>query len=173
VDRVLDSRHRLAVITGGEPFRQNIGPLIEALLSNLVSVQVETNGTLPPSPLRRHRYQPRVQPLGQLNAPSAFIVCSPKTGKVLPSILESCCALKYVLDADSLGDDGLPLTALGHTANPWLARPPLGWDRAVYLQPADHKDEAKNRANIDATIRSCLANGYTLQLQIHKYLNLE
>lgn len=36
----------LVVITGGEPFRQNVNKLVEVLLGYGYKVQVETNGTL-------------------------------------------------------------------------------------------------------------------------------
>ena len=36
----------LVVLTGGEPFRQDIGPLIELLLEAGYEIQIETNGTL-------------------------------------------------------------------------------------------------------------------------------
>ena len=38
----------LVVITGGEPFRQNLSYLLRALTEHGYYVQIETNGTLPP-----------------------------------------------------------------------------------------------------------------------------
>src|SRR5262245_19999182 len=40
--------HGLVVITGGEPFRQDLGPLIDKLVKAGYYVQIETNGSLPP-----------------------------------------------------------------------------------------------------------------------------
>src|SRR5688572_2748067 len=54
-------KYNLAVITGGEPFRQPIGPLCDALIERGFKVQLETNGTL---------YRPISR--------QAAIVCSPK-----------------------------------------------------------------------------------------------
>lgn len=161
---------RLVVITGGEPFRQPIGPLIEELVAASFYAQVETNGTLPiPAEVAFmvNRDTSRREGL--------YIVCSPKTGKVDKSIQQLACCYKYVVDTeDGVGeDDGLPLKALGHTANPRLARPPVGYRYPIYIQPADHKDEARNRSNMDLAVASAMQHGYTVQLQIHKTLNME
>lgn len=154
----------LIVITGGEPFRQNLTELIVRLTSLQFYVQIETNGTLPAPPIRFNK------DVGQREG--AYIVCSPKTGKVSASVASKACCFKYVLDADAIHpEDGLPLTALGHTASPWLARPPE--NVPVYLQPADHKNPLINERNLQAVVASCMRHGYTLQLQIHKYLGLE
>lgn len=149
----------LVVITGGEPFRQNITPLCKKLLSAGFTVQVETNGTLAPPE----------------DFPSKVVViCSPKTGKVSPKLLSHINAFKYVLSADSLNDaDGLPVQALGHTASPQLARPPKDNTRPIYVQPMDPKDEVIYKVNVDAVKASCMKHGYILQLQTHKIIDVE
>lgn len=164
---------KLVVLTGGEPFRQPVAPLLDLLTRKGYTVQVETNGTLPPPHLDGDGFG--YQPFYDQSSPQAgvFVVCSPKTGKINPDLLDRCCALKYVLDADDIGDDGLPNSALGHSANPRLARPPRNFSRPVYLQPADHQDYVRNQRNLNAVVRSCMVNGYIIQLQIHKYLGLE
>ena len=157
----------LVVITGGEPFRQDLKELTELLVSRRYFVQIETNGTLPPT----------INHLLVAQDTSArrgiYIVCSPKTGKVHKEVAATACCFKYVGSAGKLADDGLPLTALGHPANPRLARPPEGNQKPIYLQPADHKTPEANEANIRAVVESCMKYGYTVQLQIHKYLNME
>lgn len=159
--RELHPGPRLVVITGGEPFRQNIAPLCQALLDEDYQVQVETNGTLPVS----------------FGLPAdVWVVCSPKAGKVHPSIAEVAIAWKYVLTHDSVSEvDGLPLRALDHTAPArGVARPPENLIRgAIYLQPADLQDAEINQKNLQAVIRSCMQHGYTLQLQTHKLINME
>jgi organic radical activating enzyme len=156
----------LVVITGGEPFRQNLKKLISKLIWSGHYVQIETNGTLEPSPVAYGIETSRRK--------GAYIVCSPKTGKIHPRIYETACALKYVVeDGDVREEDGLPMTALRHTALPYPARPPAGWKRAVYIQPMDSKDEAENRANMAAALSSAKRFGYILQLQVHKYLGVE
>lgn len=156
----------LVVITGGEPFRQNLTHLLTTLVSAGYYVQIETNGTLPPS---EFRYETRIE-----RRHGAYIVCSPKTGKVNPLVWSQACCAKYVMAADDESADGLPVTALGHTANPILARPPIGWPRyQIYLQPMDAKDPEENQRNIDAVRNSCLHHNYILQLQIHKLIGVE
>ena len=156
----------LVVITGGEPFRQNLSYLLRALTEHGYYVQIETNGTLPPSEF------PYSQDIAK--RAGAYIVCSPKTGKVHPQVWAQACCAKYVMSADDEGVDGLPVTALGHSAHPQLARPPRTWERhMIYLQPMDAKNIADNDRNIMAVRDSCLANGYNLQLQIHKLIGVE
>lgn len=155
----------LVVITGGEPFRQDLSMLLRWLENLDYYVQIETNGTLAPS---AYTYQKVLN-----ERPGVFIVCSPKTGKVHKDVWAWACCAKYVLCAGDRATDGLPLTALGHTANPHLARPPEWWIRPIYLQPADEQDEFLNQANIAEVRESCLTHGYILQLQIHKLIGVE
>lgn len=154
----VNGKHRpMVVITGGEPFRQNIAPLCRTI-TRYYHVQIETNGTL------------------GIEDPTAFenvdIVCSPKAGKIHYSILSSANWYKYVMHHESVDpDDGLPIFALDHSASPKVARPPLG--TPIYLQPYDCKDPVINRLNQEAVLKSCLEFGYILQLQTHKYLEIE
>lgn len=150
---------RLVVITGGEPFRQNIGLLTQLLADSDYQIQVETNGTLPIPP-------------GMVDG--TWVVVSPKTGRVQQSVSDVAVAWKYVLSWDSVHSDGLPNKALDNNASPRLARPPAGFPvGAVYLQPADLQDEIANTKNLQACIESCMQHGYTLQLQLHKIIGME
>lgn len=166
--RSLHPGPRLVVITGGEPFRQNISPLCLALVDEDYSIQIETNGTLPPPP-------GFPASTGGLFEKGAWIVVSPKAGRVHPNTAALAVAWKYVLNWNSYDpEDGLPIRALDHTAHPRVARPPKDFPvEAIYLQPADVKDEAVNAENTRAVVRSCMRHGYTVQLQTHKLLNLE
>lgn len=149
--------HRVvAVLTGGEPFRQNIGPLATMLVNNKYVVQVETNGTLPVSP---------AFPM------AASIVCSPKTSIISESVRSELEYWKYVLDANDVDpNDGLPLGSLGYPHKP--ARPIDGDTRPIYLQPADVPDGEQAAKNIAACVQSCLKYGYRLSLQQHKIVGL-
>jgi 7-carboxy-7-deazaguanine synthase len=157
---------RLVVITGGEPFRQHIGELIALLVDTGHYVQIESNGSMNP-------------PLGPWSKDvaarrGAYLVISPKTGKLNPLAQETACALKYVVAFDNIREeDGLPLTALDHPSNPYPARPPEGWDGLVYVQPQDDKNEAMNFRNTAAAVQACLEHGHILQLQVHKYIGVE
>lgn len=149
------SMQPLVVITGGEPFRQNLTQLAKHLISAGYLVQVETNGTLPPSP-------------GLPN--DVRIVCSPKAGKVAFELLSRICAYKYVLAAGDEDDDGLPRSVLGGTVRP--ARPHAGYYGPIYLSPLDVQVPGPNLLNTEAAVKSCLKHGHILNLQVHKIVNL-
>lgn len=84
----------LIVITGGEPFRQNIAPLVHSLLKQNLRVQIETNGTLwvdLPKSDRLH------------------IVCSPKTTRLNEDLVGRIGSYKYIIAAGQTDAvDGLP-----------------------------------------------------------------
>jgi organic radical activating enzyme len=159
---------RLVVITGGEPFRQNIGLLTQLLEDAGYQIQIETNGVLPvPDGL----------------AASTVIVCSPKTFRVHPSVVDRAWAWKYVLDHRHVDpDDGLPTFALYNETQGRVARPPSdfftvpGLIGAVYVQPMDegtgYAIGAHNHQNQKAALATCLKYGYTFQLQLHKTVGL-
>lgn len=152
-------RPALAVITGGEPFRQPITKLVEALLVYGYTVQIETNGTL-------------FQPL-PFEHPRLIVVCSPKAGHVNKKLLPHIKAFKYVGTKASLSYmDGLPTSALDHPCNPVLFRPDAHHPAEIFLQPVDEQDEAANIENLRAVVDSCQRFGYRLCLQVHKLINL-
>lgn len=142
VPRVRD----LVVITGGEPLRQNIVPLCEALLAQGFRVQIETNGTL-------------WRPLPE----GVNIVCSPKMTdgryhKLRPDMWARVDALKFIVSAAdpsyrTVGDVG--------QAEAGRAIP-------IYVQPMDEGDPAKNAANTAHALALAQANGYRLSMQMHK-----
>jgi 7-carboxy-7-deazaguanine synthase len=156
----------LVVITGGEPFRQALGPLLQLLTAAGFYVQIETNGTLPPPDNHLLYNTDTSQRAG------VYVVCSPKAGRVNPAIWGVACCAKYVMSADSIASDGLPIRALDHTVNVVVARPPKHWRRPIYLQPVDVEDEAENQRHTAAVRDSCLQHGYTLQLQLHKLIGV-
>jgi organic radical activating enzyme len=156
VKRVKEPETILVVITGGEPFRQPLGGLIEALLAKFYAVQLETNGSL---------YQ-------DLPYDHITVVCSPKTGSIHPQLEPHLDALKYVLDAKDVGDDGLPDRALDHGTSR-LARPGVMFAGTVYVQPYDPGGPLTNDIHHQAVVASCLKHGYTLCLQTHKFLGLD
>jgi organic radical activating enzyme len=156
------SHSQLVVITGGEPFRQNLRPAIEMLLESNYAVQIETNGTL---------YQ-------DLPYEDITVVCSPKAGSINKNLAEHITALKYVVSATEVigvlgADDGLPNNALNHPAAPRLARPPKSFQGPIYIQPAEEQEEVKNHVNTNLAIDSVLKYGYVLQLQTHKIIDME
>lgn len=162
----------LVVITGGEPFRQNIGPLINKIYSATYwTIQVESNGTLAlPESLERRYIANRFG-----------IVVSPKAGKVHPSLWPHIIAYKYVLDWEHIDRrDGLPTSVLGMPAAP--ARPHEGYDGPIYVNPADEvlvdreghqwSDKIQMTHNSKACVSSAMAFGYTVGIQMHKLLKV-
>ncbi len=148
VKKLAEKRIDLVVITGGEPLRQNIAPLCEALLAEGLRVQIETNGTL-------------WRPLPE----GVNVVCSPKVtdGKyhpLRPDLLARVDALKFIVSAES-GE----YHAVGEVGQ-------SGTNIPVYVQPMDQYDAAKNAANTAHALALAQQNGYRLSLQMHKMLGI-
>lgn len=158
-------RDGLVVITGGEPFRQDIAPLVNTLLQLDYYVQVESNGTFAPSRgVQWHR--------NTSTRSGAYLVCAPKTSRIHSEAQAKACALKYVVKHGHIAADGLPTKVLDHVCADLVARPEY-IDTVVYVQPCDMKDEHENLENLQAAIASCMKHGYVLQLQVHKLINVE
>ncbi len=138
----------LVVITGGEPMRQPISLLCQALLQLKYKVQIETNGTL---------YQ---------NLPNEVdIVCSPKTTnnryfKINEQLLPKINAFKYLISANIAGYDIVP--DLGH----------FQFSIPVFVQAMDEYDEELNFINKQLAVKIAIENGYRLSYQIHKELEI-
>lgn len=158
--RLVRGRATLVVITGGEPFRQPIRKLVDALLVDGYRVQIETNGTLYRELDFKHR--------------RLTIVCSPKAGSVNQKLLPHIAAFKYVatLRSLALSRDGLPMTALDHPSAPILFRPDEHHPAEIFLQPVDEQDEQLNKQNLEAVVHACLNYGHRLCLQLHKIIQL-
>lgn len=154
----------LIVITGGEPFRQDLAALVKALMDSNLRVQIETNGTMAPSDAFKELFRDKY---------GIGIVVSPKAHYVDDWIFNHAISFKYVLTAGQINSkDGLPTIALGRKGQQ-IARPPA-WIAPIYIQPADMGDDAvANLHNIEACISSAQKFGYRMQLQIHKYAGVE
>jgi 7-carboxy-7-deazaguanine synthase len=134
----------LVVVTGGEPFRQPLAKLCDALISRGYKIQIETNGTL---------YQPL--------PPEVDIICSPKnTGNgyfpIRPDLFVHISAFKFILSCHH------PL--FNHV-------PELGQATAgipVYVQPMDEYNPQKNKENLDFAVSLAFKNGYRMSFQTHK-----
>lgn len=171
---------RLIVLTGGEPLRQNILPLLHRISGqSLVRgrdylVQIETAGTL------------WVPGLEQYLGPEGMvaIVCSPKTPKVHPAIRRECQHWKYILSSlePQHPDDDLPCffthqrfereregKPVINVLVP-LARP--GDSADVWVQPCDEGDVPRNRLNAELCAQVAMKRGYRVSLQLHKLLDL-
>ena len=161
----------LIVITGGEPFRQNIIPLVRLLLEKGALVEVETSGSLW---------------LDDFPGDDAYVslVVSPKTAKLHPEAHKHADAYLYVVRHGEMEKDGMPggATQIFEEGGP-PARP-LRDDVPIYLQPLDEegnmppapKGQVPNvslRAlNARAAVQGAMIWGHRISLRIHKMLSL-
>jgi organic radical activating enzyme len=160
---------RLVVLTGGEPYRQNIDSLIVLLTEHGYHVQVETAGTI--------FREPPVRISVFHDEPGMSIVVSPKTGRIDKRFLPYVSALKYIVRADELAEyDGLPIMSTqAHSRGeqrvlqrPWVAETiPV-----VYLQPMDEPDPSATAKNVRAAVDSCMKHGHRLSIQMHKAVGI-
>lgn len=166
----------LVIITGGEPFRQQIGPLVEGIHAFGMRVQIETNGTLAPRPIPfKTTNELGHEVATDRNFPwdKCTVVCSPKAGGVAPGLHPHIAAYKYVVrDGEIQVNDGLPTRALMHPCSPKVSRPHEGFTGPVYVQPMDEGEPVANARNQAAALRSCFIHGWTYCAQLHKYLDL-
>lgn len=147
VKKLAGNTRKLVVITGGEPLRQNIAPLCDALLKEDLKVQIETNGTL-------YRELPQ----------GVEIVCSPKnTGQgyfpVREDLLKRVGAFKFLISARDVHYNHVGEVGQG--------------DTPVYVQPMDEYDERQNAENVALAMQLAARYGYRLSLQVHKILGIE
>jgi 7-carboxy-7-deazaguanine synthase len=139
---------KLVVITGGEPFRQNIHPLCTMLLAMGFYVQIETNGTV-------YRELPE----------EVDIICSPKVtnGKYHPireDMAARVNAFKFII-----ADDDSPYKDVPEVGQSTHGTP-------VYVQPMDMGDKEKNARNTARAAMLAQSQGYRLSLQMHKILGI-
>ncbi|WWO96973.1 MAG: 7-carboxy-7-deazaguanine synthase QueE [Candidatus Dasytiphilus stammeri] len=148
----------LVVITGGEPFRQNIVPLINILLKEQFTIQIETNGTI-------HR------PLNNSDK-NVTIVCSPKTPQLHPQNVKIITHYKYIVAHGEINtQDGLPAFCTQIKGKHIkLFRPPRG--KPIYLMPRDDYNPEGNKQNRITCIEVAMKYGRIFNIQLHKYLQL-
>lgn len=136
-------RTKLLVITGGEPFLQDLSPLVELMFERGWTIQIESNGTVNP-----HNFYSwgRVE-----------LVISPKGGGV-PALLRFADAVKFVLKAGQEPSEFIPWDVNIHCP--------------IYVQPVDEKDDEVNRNNLLWCRDVALREGWNLSLQLQKILNV-
>ena len=148
VEKLAQEKIKLVVITGGEPFRQPIEKLCDALIQNGYKVQIETNGTI----------------FRELNT-AIEIICSPKnTGSgyhpIRDDLLRRINAIKFVISATNKDYSGI--SEVGQSK----------YNIPVFLQPMDEYDPLKNRQNQDHAVKLAFLTGYRVSLQTHKILGI-
>lgn len=177
----------LVVLTGGEPFRQDVSRLVGTLLNWATAhVQVETDGVL-------------ALPVGETNewgwmwsSTATTIVCSPKTAKVHPSVIEVCRHWKYVVSRKNVHPlDGLPAVNTQRIASVGdkmpedpsrvIYRPPRGRGDTIWVSPMDPHtakdgnawDDAELRDNVKLCGELAMRHGYRVTLQMHKLMGVD
>ena len=99
------------------------------------------------------------------------MVCSPKTPRLHPLILQHIDAYKYVVRFGAVDEDGLPNEEPQKFKLIPVAKP-HDPNIPVYISPWDEKDLELNILNTQQAVDVCLKHGYFLSLQIHKIVNL-
>jgi len=157
VAQCIINKHRLVVITGGEPMRQNIVPLCTTLTDGGFTVQVETAGLL---------WLEGIEKVAKL-------VVSPKTKNIHPKIREHAAAFKYIISQRNLHYGFLPNTS---TQPNEAEIAPMAWPRPgapVYLSPCDEYDEAQNKLNRKLVARMAIKHNVIAGLQLHKFFEVD
>jgi len=170
--QTLFSRHpdiKLIVITGGEPFRQNVLPLLKLLheiqATYSFNVQFETNGTIAPP-----HWHWTTDHINHINC--FYIVVSPKTPKVHKDIEIAAFAWKYIVAADLVCLDGLPTSALGQAHRPARPEDMNAKVHNIYVIPEDDGVQSHYKRNLEQCVEISLEHQYTLQIQLHKHLGI-
>lgn len=161
---------KLLVVTGGEPFLQNIIPLIEMVNLENIRVSVETAGTAFVKGIERVF-------TNLWFAAENLIVCSPKTPKLNAKIIPHIGALKYIVrEGDVDPGDGLPvLSTQREGARAKIYRPTDGLHPGtpIYLQPMDEGSSTLTTRNARFAAEICMRYGYRLSIQVHKLVGVE
>lgn len=160
----------LVVLTGGEPLRQYVLPLVLALNAAGLKVQVETAGTLWTKDLE-FTFAKR----GELE-PRNTIVCSPKTASIAPGIGPYVHAVKYICESGkNCIQDGLPIRSSQKSllSNQCRVARPSAFGKLsrqeILIQPCDGPSL---QANTMSAISICQRFGYRLSVQVHKMINV-
>jgi organic radical activating enzyme len=165
----------LVVLTGGEPLRQYVRPLVLALNNAGLRVQVETAGTVWTKDLED------IFAKRGSDGPVNTIVCSPKTASIAPGIGPFIHAIKYICESGkNCIKDGLPIRNSQRSlmsnqcrvARPEQFGEPTVRNSEVLIQPCDTNDALAKANNLGTAISVCERYGYRLSVQLHKTLNL-
>lgn len=135
----------LCVLTGGEPMKQKVGPLVETLLGHGWMVQLETNGE---------------EWVDLPDSEDLDIICSPKSDHVHTFVKSRATCWRYMIrEADEYERrDGLPVcnTQKIDGSRVAVAKPTRG--RPVWLQPVT--EDGSTDKNTRATKSRAMEYGY-------------
>lgn len=152
-------RQPLVVLTGGEPFLQDLECLLDYFCSLGFHVQIETAGTL------WNAYVAQRVNFSMSPSPGLVsLVVSPKTPVLNKMASTFALAFKYIVaeNVESDPEDGLPLN---------LARPRAG--SLVYVQPMDVPDPIQKEKNVQRAVEISMTHGHRLSLQMHKIVGVD
>lgn len=168
----------LVVLTGGEPLRQHIKPLVECLNNRAFRIQVETAGTLWNKDLD-DLFVTR-SPDGTVPVEGNTLLCSPKTPRLAEGIHSRIHALKYTcLSQENCIKDGLPVfntQKLGskeaRVIRPkHITGPPIH-PTQIYIQPCIVGNELGNAVNLNKAAQVCMRYGYRLSVRLNTIARL-
>lgn len=133
---------RWVLLTGGEPAEQDLGPLVAALHEKGYLVAVETSGTAP----------------GVIGAKADWVCVSPKVSRkaIIPEVMAIADEVKMVVGVD------VDIAKLRELLTKF---PPRAGCR-VSLQPM-----SASPAATALCMKTCMATGWSLSLQTHKWIN--
>lgn len=174
------------VITGGEPLLQPLHLLFQLMPG--WEVQIETAGSI-------HPYTEEWRAMGILHyqqhhfagVPRLLVVCSPKTPKLHPIMVELVGAWKYIINGAEAVDeeDGLPLFSTQKAGSRQRIARPMNVN-PVYLQPLDPGPDPLIEDVQEAErlrLRKLMVNGhrcaelamkhsYRVSFQMHKFIGV-
>lgn len=157
---------KLIVITGGEPFRQNLLKLCTPLWDAGFEVQIETAGTLWQRGMERGIVDHKLT-----------IVCSPKTGNINQNIEMFCEDWKYIIRKGEVDEaDGLPNMSTqkkGESQRIYRATHGQIWLQPMMEYGEDGEiDVDKTMINTQYCGELAMKHNYRVTLQMHKLIGL-
>lgn len=177
----------LIVLTGGEPMRQQIIPMLCAFRNKDWHTQIETAGTVWP-PLIWASKTPSTHSMEALIEDGAVeLVCSPKTPSIHHKVEQYCKHYKYIIRAGETGPDGLPIYGTQPATRAIKAplyRPRPAWAPTIWVQPCEEyqprtgdfampPDPERTKRNTTMCVSVARQFGYRISLQTHKILGVE
>lgn len=144
----------LVVVTGGEPLRQNIVPLVRALAYRGRIVQIETNGTI---------FDEELDKLGPV-----FVV-SPKTRSIDKRFLpwyHKCNSMVYLKQVFGPAFPSQP-----HDKGGQFVYPP-GFE-PDYIMPLETDNEETDKVIRNNAAKYCIEKQIKLSIRLHKLVNIQ
>lgn len=183
----------LIVLSGGEPLRQPVVPMLLRFSDEGWYTQIETAGTLwPPAgetavaKVVRRGHPTEVSLEAMVSAGEVELVCSPKTPKIHPEVARWCKNFKYIIRKGHTTARGLPeqSTQVADKNIPVWTPDREDVLKNIWLQPCEEyfprpvpggvevPNQEATMVNAKECARLAMKHGYRLSLQLHKILGL-